>query len=175
VVHLTMKPISLRAVSVRALAFLVTFHLAVGIFYSLQFYEDRQAIFVGQAYFGRLWVMKAAYLLGVDVDRPGCEWHYCYPAIWIAASGGYNDEIEFLLDHGADANAITNYGGLPLMAAARSGHESTVQLLLSRGADVNAERDGDTALTLAKRREYPRIVRLLKAAGARDGPSSSTP
>ena len=67
-------------------------------------------------------------MLGVDVNAPGCEFSSCFNAIWAAAYGGYDDEIEFLLERGADPNARpSKFRTTALMVAAYQGHESTVR------------------------------------------------
>ena len=112
--------------------------------------------------------MKVLYPLGIDVNAPGCQYRLCFNPMWGAAYGGYDDEIRFLLDRGADVNGKTNWGTNALMVAAAKGHESTVRLLLSKGADVHANIDGKTALTFAKDTGNFQIVELLRQAGARD-------
>lgn len=71
----------------------------------------------------------------------------------LAASGGYVDIINLLLNAGAEINSRTGskLGISPLMLAAMNGHEAATQLLLERGSDINAqiETNRNTALTLA--------------------------
>ena len=73
------------------------------------------------------------------------------PLHW-AASGGTDrsDVIALLLEAGADVNARSGGGRVPLHSAAGSGSLEHVSLLLKAGADVNA-RDGvgNTLLHLA--------------------------
>lgn len=54
-----------------------------------------------------------------------------------AAQGGNNQDIESLVDYGADINWKGQSGDTPLLAACRRGYVSSVQLLLAYGADVN--------------------------------------
>jgi ankyrin repeat protein len=53
------------------------------------------------------------------------------------------------------------------MYAAARNKPGIVKLLIAKGADVNAGKDGNTALKFAESREYPQIVKMLKAAGAK--------
>ncbi|GAB1312302.1 Ankyrin repeat-containing domain protein [Madurella fahalii] len=56
-----------------------------------------------------------------------------------AASEGYNDIVEILLEKGADVNAQGGYYGTALQAAASEGDNDIVEILLEKGADVNAQ------------------------------------
>ena len=57
--------------------------------------------------------------------------------LYVAASAGQLQVVNFLLDHGADINLVSG-GDTPLNAATTHGNKAMVELLLSRGADVNA-------------------------------------
>lgn len=63
------------------------------------------------------------------------------------------EDVERLLDAGADKDARTSYAGnTPLMLAAIYAHPQAVELLRQRGADESAKnRDSRTALELAYR------------------------
>ena len=68
----------------------------------------------------------------------------------------------WLLDQGADVNAVNRFGHQPLHNAARHGRTSVVALLLERGAALNARAGADeTALHLAVKRERLDTARLL--------------
>lgn len=156
----------LRPIAIRSGAVLIAFTIAVSVTLAHRFYVYRQPGFAQAAFMGRFTRMKLLYSLGVDVNGR-CPQRNCITPLWGAAYGGYNDEVLFLLDRGADVNGKAGFDMTPLMVAAYKGHESTVRLLLSRGADVNAQRDGvDTALTLAREEGHPEIVELLRRAGA---------
>lgn len=166
-----MKHTIVRAISVHAAAFVLSFSIASVLILGDYIYVHRQPIFTEAAIRGSLFRMKALYTLGINVNAPGCEYRLCFNAMWGAASGGYNGEIQFLLDRGADVNAKPpKFPSTALMAAAYQGHESTVWLLVSNGADVNANIDGDTALSFARKKGRAQIVELLRQAGARDTP-----
>ena len=96
-----------------------------------------------------------------------------------------------VLDQGADVNAQDNYGNTALTSAVTAPNSETVQLLLSRGANPNLQAHSAitsvrkpgkniTALSWAQegaalsnvsdeeRMNSLRIIRLLKAAGAKE-------
>jgi len=82
-----------------------------------------------------------------------------------AAHEGRSDVVRFLLDQGADVNAVSG-GWNALVAAAHQGHVKTVGLLLDRGADVNAAPDGRSALAAAAHQGQLDVVKLLVERGA---------
>jgi ankyrin repeat protein len=90
-----------------------------------------------------------------------------------AVEGGSPAVIALLARHHADVNAMNDNGWTPLMEAASLGKAAAVQALIAAGADVNAtNQDGWTALDAASSGQspdgdYPAVVRLLLAAGAR--------
>jgi ankyrin repeat protein len=51
---------------------------------------------------------------------------------------GYVQLVQFLLDHGADATAQTNYESTPLRPAFQGGHVKVVHLLLKCSADTTS-------------------------------------
>jgi ankyrin repeat protein len=80
------------------------------------------------------------------------------------------EKVRLLVDRGADVNAVTDFGRVPLtLAAAQAGSIETVKLLLQRGATVNP-----AALTAASSRGDAGVVRVLIAAGARDDNGAAT-
>jgi hypothetical protein len=93
-------------------------------------------------------------------------------ALLKAVMAGDVETVKALAAGGADVNATVEKGLMngmtPLMMAALE-HAEIVQVLLAKGADVNAKtKTGLTALSLARQSKRPDIVRLLKAAGAKD-------
>lgn len=93
-----------------------------------------------------------------------------YTPLSLAASGGYVEIIQFLLNSGAEINSRTNskLGISPLMLAAMNGHEEATRLLLENGSDINAqiETNKNTALTLACFQGRAEVARLLIQYGA---------
>ncbi|KAI9218324.1 ankyrin repeat-containing domain protein, partial [Blastocladiella britannica] len=88
------------------------------------------------------------------------------PLHW-ACSGSAVEVIEWLLKHGADANAADDSQWTPLIIAASVGSVPAIELLLAHGANVNASTEtGATALHYAVSKNYPAAVRVLLDAGA---------
>ena len=163
---------NLRAFTLRFVAFLMAIIAGLSITLVHYIYEHRQGMFTSAAFMGNRFQMKAAYALGVDVNAAGCEFRNCFNAMWGAAYGGYDDEIQFLVEHGADVNArFPKSRTTALMAASYKGNESTVRLLLSHGSDPNETVEGETALSSAKQNGHSKIAQLLRQAGAIDSPS----
>lgn len=132
----------LKALTLRFFAFLITLILGLSVELVSHIYEHRQGMFTSAAFMGHRFQMKAAYALGVDVNAAACEFRSCFNAVWGAAYGGYDDEIQFLVERGADVNARpTKFRTTALMVASYKGNESTVRLLLSHGSDPNAKRE----------------------------------
>ena len=75
--------------------------------------------------------------------------------------------LGYLLDHGANINAINEFGLNALHSAAGIGNIDTIKLLVGRGMDVNrAGRYGQTPLVVAVQANRPRAVELLLKLGA---------
>lgn len=78
---------------------------------------------------GRLDWTRQLVAMGAKVRRDG------WTPLHYAASGPNVEVVRFLLDQGADVDAIAPNGASPLMMAARYGAEDSVRLLIARGAD----------------------------------------
>ena len=103
-------------------------------------------------------------LLAHGAEINGAGWtplHY-------AAFEGRTGLVKFLMENGADKNAIAPNEYTPLMLAVRNGHEEAARALLYGDPDVNykTHSNGDTALKLAQQKGYEPVVILLKRAGA---------
>jgi len=97
-------------------------------------------------------------------DAEGCT------ALMRAAEIGNLTVFDFLLAKGADLQDRDDYGDTVLIRAAAHGNAAVVQRILQFRVDPNVgNHRGDTALVWAETRGYPRIVRLLAAAGAKHG------
>lgn len=79
-----------------------------------------------------------------------------------ASYQGHTEIVGLLLARGAKADPRGAVEALntPIMGASQFGHVEIVEMLLARGANPNlADEDGETAITLAKKKE---IVKLLR-------------
>ena len=85
----------------------------------------------------------------------------------IASLMAVNEQVELLLDNGADVNASSVEMMLtPLHFAAVAGREDVLELLLNHGAMVNArDKDGDTPLGLAIRCNQSKAAAVLRNHG----------
>jgi ankyrin repeat protein len=86
-----------------------------------------------------------------------------------AADKGDLNEIEWLLDHGADVNApdTPDGGDTAIIFAAGRGHDKVVRYLVSRGANVNAGREhGRSAIVQAICNHHPGLAAWLIAQEA---------
>ncbi|MGB6064639.1 MAG: ankyrin repeat domain-containing protein [Desulfomonilaceae bacterium] len=79
------------------------------------------------------------------------------------------NQVQKVLDLGANVNSRDDRGETALMVACFEGHAEIVGLLLKRGADVNAKtKYGYTALQAASANGHTEIVDLLKGHGAKE-------
>ena len=80
------------------------------------------------------------------------------------------EDVEFLINHGADVNARDQYDQTPLHYVARKGKKEIVEFLINHGADVNArDQYGSTPLDDAMTKRHREIISLLKKHGAKTG------
>ena len=83
-----------------------------------------------------------------------------------AAYNGHAEIVDYLLQHGASANAQTENGSSALMLAARNGHQAVAEVLLKHKANPNlVSENGETAIDLAVKHNNTAIAELLRAAG----------
>lgn len=84
-----------------------------------------------------------------------------------AASKGETQEVNRLLDMGADVNSKHDFGTTALTTASFNGHYETVESLIKRGANINSTgNNGLTALYAATSKGNFAAVELLLNAGA---------
>lgn len=87
----------------------------------------------------------------------------------VLAANSTLQEVQELIEAGADLNHADNFGDTALMAASRGGKLDIVELLLSCGADVNRtfpNKTGWTALMHGANYGFPQIVTVLIQQGA---------
>ena len=119
-------------------------------------------------------IIKLLIESGADVNRTDSDGS---TALAKAAGSRYQpiQLMAFLISSGADINkkdcgsqTSNGYGYTPLHQAALHGNEKTIQFLIKKGANVYSEDCfGRTALSLAERLGFTKIIALLKAAGAK--------
>ncbi|MGQ0511592.1 MAG: ankyrin repeat domain-containing protein [Betaproteobacteria bacterium] len=103
------------------------------------------------------------------VDRGVPVRHEGWAPLHYAAFEGRDEMVRYLLDKGADKDAIAPNGYSALMLAARGGHTDSARILLQDDADFRiASPDGATALRIALARNEKVLVELLRRAGAVD-------
>ena len=84
-----------------------------------------------------------------------------HPLILTAASSGYSEVIQTLINNGADVDTKAKYGDTPLKKAIEGKHLETVRILIKNGANMEG-----TYLELATRANKTDILRLLLENGA---------
>jgi ankyrin repeat protein len=79
------------------------------------------------------------------------------------------DDVEFLLNHGANPNLADAYKDTPLICAVQLGFESLVEPLVDKGADVNAmDETPSRALTYAIHQDEDTAEAILRKHGAHE-------
>ena len=86
-------------------------------------------------------------------------------ALLIAATNGYADAIQELLEHGANTEIRTN-GWSPLNIAAHHGHVDAVRALLKGGAPLGEPNSAVCALLMAAKKGHDEVALLLLEHGA---------
>ncbi len=84
---------------------------------------------------GEIYVVQRLLKAGADVNAHRKDWNIT--AIWIAASEGHEEIVQYLLENGAKIDVQDDDYGTPLYVAAENGCVNVVKQLLERGADVN--------------------------------------
>ncbi|MCX5641907.1 MAG: ankyrin repeat domain-containing protein [Candidatus Omnitrophica bacterium] len=87
-------------------------------------------------------------------------------ALMYAVQSGCTSIVKILINSGADVK-LECRGRTALEEAARDGHYIVVKMLIAAGADVNAT-DDIPIINIAAWNGYAKIVKVLRAAGAKD-------
>ena len=124
---------------------------------------------------GNLAALELLHRFGVNVNGiPGGVPPLRYILGWATNVGGRAAGVNWLLEHGADANlSWGDVDDAPLHIAAQRWDLPMIQLLVQHGADIRRRRaDGRTAHTLAELHGNHDIAAWLLAHGAKDELSS---
>ncbi|MES0491541.1 MAG: ankyrin repeat domain-containing protein [Leptospirales bacterium] len=81
---------------------------------------------------GHLAILKNLHRNGARLHQPSSDGF----TPLMAASKMHPEVVRYLLENGADVNAVTNYGGTALMVAVHTGNQEITELLLEHGAKV---------------------------------------
>ena len=86
-----------------------------------------------------------------------------YTLLHLAASHGFGDVVEILLQHGANINELTNSNETLLHCSVRSRSKRCVEICLQHGADKTIKNKlGYTPLDFAKALKYPEIAKIIE-------------
>jgi hypothetical protein len=84
------------------------------------------------------------------------------PLSW-AATGGWPESVQFLLEQPIDKDVKDELGRTPLSWAAEGGHAAVVRLLLNSGAQLDSkDAEGQTPLSWAAYYGHETVLRLLR-------------
>lgn len=141
----------------------------LGIFNDYHYFRDSQGRFLPLHYavrFSLPRIMRKLILEGAHVnpkDERGAT-----PLMWVASSHHERvEDLQFLLDHGAEVNAQSDFGSTALVYASEVGFIQITRILLDNGAAMDTQNLGSmTALAVASAQGNVEIVRLLLDRGA---------
>jgi uncharacterized protein len=104
------------------------------------------------------------------VEYGGAELNHAgWAPVHYAAFENRAELLRYLIQKGADKDAVAPNGYTALMLAARGGHVETAKALLYEDVDVNVRGPaGETALTIARGKRHSDLAELLVRAGAVD-------
>ncbi|KAF7713452.1 Uncharacterized protein PECH_001310 [Penicillium ucsense] len=88
--------------------------------------------------------------------------------LFLACTGGFDDVVSLLLDHGVSVELQNSSFETPLYCASKNGHLHTVTLLIKRGATINhsSPRSLHSSLLAAAEQGKPEVARFLIRNGA---------
>ena len=96
------------------------------------------------------------------------RWIHDETVLHFLAVEGFGDAVRFLAEHGADVNAVNEFGDSALVDVVVLGYESIAATLLRHGANPDAvSTTQDSVLHAAVTRGHAGIVRMLFQAGVK--------
>ena len=96
-----------------------------------------------------------------EINHPG------WTPLQYAAFNGHNAVVDYLVSSGADLGLTAPNGATPVMLAVLANKPDTVKLLVSYGLDIDAKNDkGETALEVARKKDFAEVAKILQGAGA---------
>lgn len=148
----------------RAIAFASTLAVSLAVVASRPgFKERRQRYFASAIKSESISRMQLLHLAGADVNGSAAS----AAPLLLAAADGRLKAVRYLLDEGADVNALASDGRTPLTEAVFYGHAPVVKELLVRGANTNAMTAQGTPLDIAINKNDPAMAELLRHYGAK--------
>jgi ankyrin repeat protein len=110
---------------------------------------------------------RAEALLSVHPDLIDARWIHGESVVHFLAIEGFIDGVRFLAEHGADVNAVNEFGDAPLIDITVLGITEAAEVLLRHGANPNVRSVmHDNPLHCAVRAGSVSLVALLLDAGA---------
>jgi ankyrin repeat protein len=125
---------------------------------------DEESLLMGAARAGQLKVVKYLIAKGADLNYNS----RFNTVLMKTAMFGQLETVKFLVAKGADVNQTNLFGDTVLMRAVQSGNIEIVKYLIKKGVDVNVNSHGQTALSIAKKKNYAKITEFLKKHGAKE-------
>ncbi|XP_028078976.1 potassium channel KOR1-like [Camellia sinensis] len=110
------------------------------------------------AYDGDLHRLKRLIGAGADPNRTDYDGR---SPLHVAASKGYEEITEFLIQKGVVINITDNFGNTPLLEAIKNGHDHIASLLVKAGASLTIENAGSCLCLAVARRDLEFLRRVL--------------
>jgi ankyrin repeat protein len=110
---------------------------------------------------------RASELLSAHPNLISARWMHDETIVHFLAVEGFPEAVTFLAEHGADLNAVNEFGDTPFIDVAVLGFNDIAEVLLRHGANPNAgSATRNNALDCAVRAGNSGLVAMLLEAGA---------